>query len=66
MFSENFARRFKWFFQYVTRNFKWNLIPELLNAEILELLNEDKISELRNSKILFSLKIPSYEKLTKK
>ena len=32
---------------------------------MLELLNEDKISELRNSEILFSLKIPSYEKLTK-
>ena len=32
---------------------------------ILLLLNKDKIFELRNSKILFSLKIPSYEKLMK-
>ena len=32
---------------------------------ILELLNEDKISELGNSDILFSLKIPINEKLTK-
>ena len=29
------------------------------------LLNKDKISELLNSEILFSLKITSYEKLTK-
>ena len=32
---------------------------------ILLLLNKDKIFELLNSKILFSLKIPSYEKLMK-
>ena len=32
---------------------------------MLVLLNKDKIPELHNSKILFSLKIPSYEKLTK-
>ena len=29
------------------------------------LLNKDKISEVRNSEILFSLKIPSFEKLTR-
>ena len=29
------------------------------------LLNKDKIFELRNSEILFSFKIPSYEKLIK-
>ena len=34
-------------------------------SSILLLLNKDKIFELRNSEILFSLKIPSYEKLMK-
>ena len=38
----------------------------LLNeTSVLVLLNNDKISELRNSEIWFSLKIPSYEKLMK-
>ena len=39
-------------------------ITELRNSRILELLNENKISELCNSEILFSFKVPSYEKLT--
>ena len=33
------------------------------NSEILVLLNEDKISELRNQETLFSFKVPTYEKL---
>ena len=33
------------------------------NLEILVFLNKDKISELRNSEILFSLNIPRYGKL---
>ena len=41
-------------------------IPELCNSGVLVLLNKDKISELRNSEISFSLKIPSYEKLMRK
>ena len=37
-----------------------------MKLKFLVLLNKDKISELGgNSEILFSLKIPSYEKLTK-
>ena len=32
---------------------------------MLLLLNKDKILELRNSEILFSLKIPIYEELVK-
>ena len=40
-------------------------IPELCNSGILLLLNKDKIFELHNLEILFSLKIPSYEKLMK-
>ena len=32
---------------------------------ILVLLNKEKISELHNSEVLFSVKILSYEKLTK-
>ena len=35
------------------------------NSGILVLLNKDKISELRNSEIWFSLKIPSHEELMK-
>ena len=38
-------------------------IPELRNSGILVLLSKDKISGLSNSEILFSSKIPSYEKL---
>ena len=34
-------------------------------SSILLLLNKDKIFELRNSEILFSLKILSHEKLMK-
>ena len=40
-------------------------IPGLCNSEMLLLLNKDKIFRLRSSEILFSLKIPSYEKLMK-
>ena len=41
------------------------LIPELYNSGILVSFNKDKISELCNSEIWFSLKILSYEKLMK-
>ena len=37
----------------------------LHDSEILVLLNREKISELPNLEILFSLKILSYQKLTK-
>ena len=40
-------------------------MPELCNSGILLLLNKDKIFDLHNSEILFSLKIPSYKKLMK-
>ena len=39
--------------------------PSRANSGILVLLNNDKISELRNSEIWFSLKILSYKKLMK-
>ena len=41
------------------------VIPELCSSGILLLINKDKIFELRNSEIIFLLKIPSYEKLMK-
>ena len=34
-----------------------------ITREFLLLLNKDKTFELRNSEILFSIKIPSYKKL---
>ena len=37
----------------------------LHNSGILMLLNKEKIAELHNSEILFSLKIPSDKKLMK-
>ena len=37
--------------------------PSCVTREFIVLLNKDKISELRNSKSLFLLKIPSNEKL---
>ena len=40
-------------------------LPSYCNSEILLLLNKDKTSELRNSEVLFSLKIQSCEKLMK-
>ena len=47
------------------RTFNETLISELCNSGILVLSNKDKIPELHNSEILFSLKIPSYEKSAK-
>ena len=55
----------------MTVSMKWHgifnetYIPELRNSGNLLLLNKDKIFELRKSEVLFSLKIPSYEKLMK-
>ena len=37
----------------------------LNNSGILVLLNKEKIPELHNWEILFSLKIPGFKKLTK-
>ena len=39
--------------------------PSCVTREFYLLLNKDKIFELHNSEIFFSLKIPTYEKLMK-